>query len=466
MTASSPSFKSPRAHAPTTTTPSTRIISSAQPYRTLVTAFLIWKAVLFAIALGSTLVGDAYDTSADLLVHGGVEAATTGQQRAQQPLGLSGGLVSRFASWDAIYFLSSAKRGYIYEQEWAFGAGLPIVVRGILQGARHVGIAPPAEGGVLPEAVIGVTVANTAHFLSVIVLFRLGQVVWRDRTLSLVAALLHIVSPAGMFLTAPYMESSYAFLAFTGYLLFALSSQAESRALTRDVYLVLAGIFFGLATAFRSNGILNGIPFAWEVLRHLPNLPHKPFDTIRRLVALGIGGICVALGSIIPQAIAYGQFCSGASGVDPRPWCEAYLPSIFTFVQEHYWNVGFLRYWTISNLPLFLLATPMLAILVRSGVEQPTSARQPVIAAKPVESAQLTSLIQSAAAAQVVLAVLAIAMYHVQIITRISSGYPLWYWWVAGSLIRGEKVGGYIVKFMVLYALIQGVLFTSFLPPA
>ncbi|KAK4200843.1 GPI mannosyltransferase 2 [Triangularia verruculosa] len=462
MTASSASSKSPRAHVPTA-----RIVSTTKPYRSLVTAFLIWKTVLFAIAFGSTLVGDAYDTSASLLVLGGVEAAAAGQQRAQQPLGLIGNLVSRLASWDAIYFLSSAKRGYVFEQEWAFGAGLPIVVRGLLQGARYLGIAPPADGGVLLEAVVGVMVANTAHLLSVIVLYRLGQVVWRDRTLSLVAALLHTISPAGMFLTAPYMESSYAFLAFTGYLLFAASCQAESRPVDRDINLVLSGIFFGLATAFRSNGILNGIPFAWEVLQHLPRLTQKPLDTTRRLAALGIGGICVALGSIIPQTIAYGEFCSGASDVEPRPWCQASLPSIFTFVQEHYWNVGFLRYWTISNLPLFLLATPMLAILVRSGVEQLTSsARQPVTAAKPVESSQLTSLVQSAAVAQVVLAVLAIAMYHVQIITRISSGYPLWYWWVAGSLIRGEKMGGYIVKFMILYALIQGVLFTSFLPPA
>lgn len=79
-------------------------------------------------------------------------------------------------------------------------------------------------------------------------------------------------------------------------------------------------------------------------------------------------------------------------------------------------------------------------------------------------------LIHSAAAEQVLLAVLAVSTYHVQIITRISSGYPLWYWWLAQQLVSGDqekkKLGRGIVVFMVMYAAIQGVLFTSFLPPA
>ena len=128
-------------------------------------------------------------------------------------------------------------------------------------------------------------------------------------------------------------------------------------------------------------------------------------------------------------------------------------------------NTGFLRYWTVSNLPLFLLATPMLTVLIRSGVEYLTNRRLPM-ADKPVESARLVSLVQSAAAAQALLALLALTSYHVQIITRISSGYPMWYWWLAGSLVRGEKLGRWLVMFMVIYGSVQGVLFASFLPPA
>ncbi len=135
-------------------------------------------------------------------------------------------------------------------------------------------------------------------------------------------------------------------------------------------------------------------------------------------------------------------------------------------------NNGFLRYWTVSNLPLFLLAGPMLTILVRSGLDHLTGP-SPVErvsaegkAPAPIESGRLATLVRAAAAAQVVLAVLAAVNHHVQIITRISSGYPVWYWWVAGKLVQGNRLGSGIVVFMVMYASIQGALFTSFLPPA
>jgi GPI mannosyltransferase 2 len=188
------------------------------------------------------------------------------------------------------------------------------------------------------EALASIAVANAAHLLSALVLYRLGRVVWRDQTLSLVAALLHVISPAGLFLSAPYAESSFALLSFSGYLVFALGCRAEKRPAYRDIYTVLAGVLFGLATVFRSNGILNGIPFAYEVLRQLPRLRESPtVDSLRRLLALGIGGVSVAAGSIGPQAAAYWRFCSGVSGAEPRPWCQGYLPSIYTFVQQHYW---------------------------------------------------------------------------------------------------------------------------------
>jgi hypothetical protein len=72
---------------------------------------------------------------------------------------------------------------------------------------------------------------------------------------------------------------------------------------------------------------------------------------------------------------------------------------------------------------------------------------------------------------QLILAVLALTSYHVQIINRISSGYPVWYWWLATMIVdRHEvqilgrkwntaKVG---LKWMVLHATIQGGLFRHF----
>ena len=102
------------------------------PHRTLLTSFLAYKLFLFAIAFGSSLVGDAYDTSAGLVVGAGSNGGGVGG--AVGPLtGLGSGLVARLTSWDAVYFTSIARRGYRFEQEWAFVGGLPTVVRGVVK---------------------------------------------------------------------------------------------------------------------------------------------------------------------------------------------------------------------------------------------------------------------------------------------------------------------------------------------
>ncbi len=69
----------------------------------------------------------------------------------------------------------------------------------------------------------------------------------------------------------------------------------------------------------------------------------------------------------VPQAWAFQRFCAGRWAQQPRPWCSRPLPLIYTFVQEHYWDVGLFRYFRAEQLPNFALAAPMLA-LTAAGV--------------------------------------------------------------------------------------------------
>jgi len=63
---------------------------------------------------------------------------------------------------------------------------------------------------------------------------------------------------------------------------------------------------------------------------------------------------------------------------------------------------------------------------------------------------------------------------HVQIITRLSSGYPMIYLWLATQFVgatdstnsEDRKWSKGTIRWMVMYAMIQGGLFASFLPPA
>ena len=76
-------------------------------------------------------------------------------------------------------------------------------------------------------------------------------------------------------------------------------------------------------------------------------------------------------------------------------------------------------------------------------------------------------ILRNLAVSQLMLVLLTLTTAHVQIITRISSAYPVWIWYLA-VLSRGGKAALFktFVRFMVVYAMVQGGLFASFLPPA
>ncbi|KAI1322733.1 glycosyltransferase family 76 protein [Xylariaceae sp. FL0255] len=427
------------------------LLDHHRPYRSLIRIFAVWKAFLFAIALGSG-VGPAYDTSSTLL---STDRLTSHESTFD--------LASKLTRWDAIYFIQSSRRGYLFEQEWAFAKGLPIVISMLAKGAAAFGV---EENDAL-EPLIGVLVATVCHLLSALVLYEVGLVVSKHSRFSFVASVLHILSPAGLFLSAPYSESPFALLSFAGYLLFAQAALGKGRTLTHEMKLLVSGLLFGLSLSFRSNGILNGILFMAYLLREMRS--PLTVNSIRRRLALIGGGSAIAVGFIIPQIVAYRTYCYGTPESELRPWCTGYLPNIYSFVQRQYWNVGFLRYWTPSNIPLFLLAAPMLYLMIKSSLDtffQGPNLEDPSATSKL--SGDSIWFIRAAAVPQLVLALLAITNYHIQIITRISSGYPLWYFWLAALLSR-QATAGYgqgIVLFMIMYAGIQGALFASFLPPA
>jgi phosphatidylinositol glycan class V len=67
---------------------------------------------------------------------------------------------------------------------------------------------------------------------------------------------------------------------------------------------------------------------------------------------------------------------------------------------------------------------------------------------------------------QLAVAALAVTSFHVQIVNRISSGYPLWYMHLARGVGKDEVGARRWVRAMAIYSLVQGALFAAFLPPA
>ena len=160
--------------------------------------------------------------------------------------------------------------------------------------------------------------------------------------LSFVAACLHIVSPAGLFLSAPYAESSFSFINFAGFYLYAraLGTRTTYREFSRDVLLVSSGILFGIATTFRGNGLLSGLVFVLDAFARMKEITECDDinATLRQLLVTCLSGVVMACIAISPQYRAYLEYCTGSSkGPLLRPWCSNWVPSIYAWVQKEYW---------------------------------------------------------------------------------------------------------------------------------
>ena len=101
-----------------------------RPRLSLTIYFIAWKLILLLIALTSP--GSGYDTSTTLLSES--LDATGGSSSLLEAVVVK--LSTKLVRWDAIYFTQIAQRGYLFEQEWAFGWGftrlLAFVGRGMV----------------------------------------------------------------------------------------------------------------------------------------------------------------------------------------------------------------------------------------------------------------------------------------------------------------------------------------------
>ena len=170
----------------------------------------------------------------------------------------------------------------------------------------------------------------------------------------------------------------------------------------------------------------------------------------------------------------YVRFCTSAE----RPgWCDRVLPSIYNHVQDTYWNVGFLRYWTVSNIPNFVLALPMLlnvyafsafylARLPRMYpglfVSRPTKAKR----TRDMESLFLVPELLPHVLHALALTLLLTFNAHVQIVLRVLPSVPVVYWAAARLVIERPGWGRAWVAWSIVWGAVSCVLWAVFLPPA
>ncbi|CAG6015777.1 unnamed protein product [Menidia menidia] len=305
--------------------------------------------------------------------------------RTEEPLYLDSlveWLFGGLSHWDAEHFLFIAERGYLYEHNFAFFPLFPVILRGLAETLLW-----PLSGwlSVRGRLLVAVALGNSALFLlSVVALHALSRIVLQDRRLALLSSLLYCFTPANVFMTAGYSESLFAALTFGG--LFLLEKG----------FTVRACLAFSIATAARSNGLVN-IGF----LLYLPSLHaitqirvyrttttghskvlHYLWAIVSLLLTSLLGTAVIALPFCAFQYYGYRTFCTPSTSLEqvhpalmslaerkgyrvpdengpPPLWCMKPLPLLYSHIQDVYWDVGFLRYFELKQIPNFLLALPM-----------------------------------------------------------------------------------------------------------
>lgn len=305
------------------------------------------------------------------------EADAFSPPRAEEPLILDQTIEMLFSGlgrWDAEHFLFIAEHGYLYEHNFAFFPLFPLVLRAV----ATVLLWPLSPFlTVRGRLLIVVAAANSTLFVaSTVALYGLSRLVLQDRKLALISSLIYCLTPAGVFMLAGYSETLFALLTFGALCLL-------ERGFTFGACFLL-----GLATAARANGLVNvgfllylplqrsltqvfkeefAWPYSWAALRFLLTSPFYVAVTALPFCLFQFYAYCTFCLPSLTQEQISPAFLNLATekgyrvpdAATPVPsWCLNRVPVLYSYIQDVYWDVGFLRYFQLKQIPNFILALP------------------------------------------------------------------------------------------------------------
>jgi len=246
-------------------------------------------------------------------------------------------LVGGFTRWDSEWLLHIAHHGYDYEQCLAFFPLYPLLVHSLF-----LLVSPwlPLLHDKDIILVCGICINIIAFLLAGLVLFKLTNQIFCNPRLSHMTIILFCINPATIFMTTTYTESLFSLLVFTG--LWALHSD----------HTWIATVMFSLATLTRSNGIVLSGYLVWYYWMKCDKTLTVWCNMLIKLTMQVFMVTSVFVGF---QWYSYWLFCHHDI---PSRWCGHTIPISYSYVQQTYWDVGFMKYFQLKQIPNFLLATP------------------------------------------------------------------------------------------------------------
>ena len=257
------------------------------------------------------------------------------------------------APWDSVYFVRLAKCGYEDDQIFAFFPLLPWVMRYgkmLLVSVVHMLQKRSFSLGWIDltnyddysfYVGVGLAVNLVAFCVAAILLQKLSLKTVKDEEVSALAVVLFCLNPASVFYSAVYTESLFAMFTWWGLLSLALYSESRKSGTRFPQYWVSVGMF-AMASAVRSNGTLAVWFLLYHLIRETVDSKKTWAELLKRVGRTAVGCSIVCIPYVAMQYKGWRAFCQGANVPD---WCHWNIPSIYTYVQATYWDVGFLNFY-------------------------------------------------------------------------------------------------------------------------
>ncbi|KAK9718297.1 ER membrane glycoprotein subunit of the GPI transamidase complex-like protein [Basidiobolus ranarum] len=299
---------------------------------------ILSRFVVWIIAVSSNYFIEDYDSSVDMILP---NTSTNNFLQAAMRRAMAA-----FVRWDAFYFVHIAEEGYIYEQEYAFFPMLPLLMRGL-----SATVLRPFQVFFDPKILLilsGIIVSTLSFSLATVALYHLSYSIFKKERFALITALCYCFTPSCMFMSSMYTESLFSLLTFVG----------------MDLYVHkqfwCAAVVWSLSSLTRSNGIVYAGFFIFDLC--IKNRSKSPMIYMAQVMKATALSVITILGMASFQMYGYFNYCLNQT--NPRPWCDAKVPLIYSFVQAEYWNCGLFKYYEWKQIPNFLLAAPMMILSI------------------------------------------------------------------------------------------------------
>lgn len=393
-----------------------------------------------------------------------------------------------FRRWDAQYFLHIAEHGYTYENVLAFYPLFPYSVRFVSYAVQTVS---PAQCSFRDISLVVAIILNVIFFTKATqTLYELTQEIFKDRTYARIAAILFCFNPGSIFFSAPYTESLFGWLGFSVMLNCSRGN------------IIGAIIPFSLGLICRSNGTVNFGFFLYYSAQCLWTATglYKYLKVVFSVIVASIAGFLTFTGV---QYYFYSIYCrdgpfemkeyvrtygiennfviAGESDTEMPPWCSSTYPLSYSYIQRHYWNIGFLNYYELKQIPNFLLAAPALSLIIHSSISYLVKNLDITIRLGFELKSSFTDTAKQFVYVvhALFLAIFCLLFVHIQVSTRmLASSSPYLYWLCADYFFRECKRSNAVEIFFksqtkmtklisfwfIGYYAIGTALFSNFLP--